>query len=201
MKTTHHKVLLALAVFLAAVTVPFASAGCANPLGRGHLSNQSWDGQSGGPSLLLVNNDATMVGMWHVLFIAQGNGPDLPPDGAQVDNALSQWHDDGTEVTLSSRAPDTGDVCLGVWKRVGQRHYKLNHYGIAFDPSTDPNNPLGFANIRQDIWLASDGQAFKGMFSIDQYDTSGNLLVEIKGVLHGTRVTMHTSTSDLLSQN
>jgi hypothetical protein len=66
-----------------------------------------------------------MVGMWHVLFIAQGNeGAGLPPDGVPVDNALSTWHSDGTEATVSSCAPATGDVCLGVWQKVGRRHYK-----------------------------------------------------------------------------
>jgi hypothetical protein len=194
------------AVAFGAVMVPLASAGCANPSKGGglHLSPQSWSGQAyfGAASLLLASDrddDVSMVGMWHVTFTAKGNvGAGLPPDGAPVDNALSQWHSDGTEVTLSSRIPATGDVCLGVWKKVAPRRYKLNHFGISFDPATDPNNPQGFANIRQDVVLSPDGKTFKGTFTIDQFDQSGNLLIEIKGLLSGTRVDINTSVSDLL---
>jgi hypothetical protein len=194
-------------ITLGAVMVPQASAGCGNPFqksGKGHVVPQSWEGQDGfeGASLLAVSDhdsDVSMVGMWHVLFIAEGNtGAGLPPDGAPVDNALSTWHSDGTEATVSSRAPDTGDVCLGVWKKVGRRHFKLNHFGISFDPSTDPNNPQGFANIRQDIDLAANGETFVGSFTIQQYDQAGNLLIEIKGALKGTRVGLKTSVGDLL---
>jgi hypothetical protein len=190
-----------------AVLVPRASAGCGDPFrgtGKVHVSPQSWEepGDFGGASLLMASDhdsDVSIVGMWHVLFIAKGNeGPGLPPDGVPVDNALSTWHSDGTELTVSSRVPATGDVCQGVWQQFGRRHYKLNHFGISFDPATDPNNPLGFANIRQNIVLSPDGKTFVGTFLIQQYDQTGNLLVEIKGVLNGSRVGLKTSVSDLL---
>jgi hypothetical protein len=176
-----------------ALGVRGASASCANPLVnlKSHIAPQAWDrGDS--------EHGATIVGMWHVAFIAEGNAPPLPPDGVQIDSTLSHWHSDGTEVTLSSRPPATGDVCLGVWQEVGERHYKLNHYGIAFDPSVDPNTPRGFDNIRQDITVSRDGKTFTGTFTIDQYDSAGNLLDEIKGDLVGTRVTLSTTVSDLL---
>jgi len=200
MKTLLGRLIVTLAALaLGAVLVPVASAGC-NPLNKAHIAPQAWEGHGSlAPEFLLISNHGpSMVGMWHVSFIAEGNGPGLPPDGVQVDNALSHWHVDGTEVTVSSRAPETGDVCLGVWKRVGERHYLLNHFGISFDPSTDPNNPQGFANIRQDIWLSPDGNRFKGTFTIDQFDPTGNLLVEIKGNLVGTRVTVSTTVGNLL---
>jgi hypothetical protein len=202
MKTHVRKLLPALATLaLGILSVPLAHAGCANPVNGAHLAPQSWNGRVGAASnLLLVSDDRpSMVGLWHVAFIAEGNtGPGLPPDGAPVDNALSTWHSDRTEETLSSRPPATGDVCMGVWKEIGDRHYILNHYGIAFDPTVDPNTPLGFANIRQDIILSQDGKTFTGKFTISQYDASGNLLVEIKGNLVGTRVTITTTVQDLL---
>ena len=182
--------------------VPLALADCANPMNdKGHLSRQSWQGQEIPSSNLLLVSDhgPTMIGMWHVRFIAEGNGPGLPPDGTQVDNAMSHWHVDGTEVTVSSRPPQTGDVCLGVWREVGPRHYELNHFGISFDPSTDPNTPQGFANIRQNIFLNPDGRTFKGRFVFDQYDATGGLLFEIKGNLIGTRITLSTRVPDLVS--
>jgi hypothetical protein len=203
MNTAIRKLMLVLAtVACGALWVPVASAGCGNPsLGKApHVSPQAWRGQDTlAPGFLLISDHgSSIVGMWHVAFIAEGNGPGLPPDGAQVDASFSQYHPDGTENQVSSRAPDTGDVCLGVWKRVGERHYKLNHFGISFDPSTDPNNPQGLADIHQDIWLSPDGKTFKGTFTIDQFDATGNLLVEIKGNLVGTRVTLGTTVPDLV---
>ena len=204
---TRSLTLVLVVVVCGAFLVPRASAGCGDPFqsaGKAHVSPQSWNEpiDFGGASLLLASDhdsDVSMVGMWHVLFIAQGNeGAGLPPDGAPVDNALSTWHSDGTEATVSSRVPATGDVCLGVWEKVGRRHYRLNHFGISFDPATDPNNPLGFARIRQDIDLSPDGKRFTGTFLIQQYDQVGNLLVEIKGLLSGTRIGLKTSVSDLL---
>lgn len=209
MKNVFKTAMLALAMItFGAVLVPRAFAGCGDPFhgtGKAHVSPQSWEApvNLGGASLLMASDhdsdDDSMVGMWHVLFIAKGNeGPGLPPDGVPVDNALSTWHSDGTEATVSSRVPATGDVCLGVWEKSGRRHYKLNHFGISFDPSTDPNNPLGFARIRQNIVLSPDGRTFAGTFLIQQYDQTGNLLVEVKGLLNGTRVGMRTSVADLL---
>jgi hypothetical protein len=195
-------------IAFSAILVPVSYAGCANPSADGaYVSPQSWTRQdSFAPDLHLVgdrhDDEVSMVGMWHVTFTAKGNtAPGTPPDGVSVDNALAQWHIDGTEVTTSSRNPATGSLCLGVWERVGRRHYKLNHFGISWDPSTDPNHPQGFANIRQNIVLDPDGKTFKGIFIIDQYDQSGNILIEIKGLLNGTRINIHTSVGDLLSQS
>jgi hypothetical protein len=193
---------------LGALCAPMASAVCANPFLKAHVAKQAWDGQAGiaaqnlrpfpeiGPSL---EYGPTIVGLWHLSFIAEGNtAAGLPPDGTMVDSGLTEWHSDGTEITLDSRSPATGDVCLGVWKQIGERHYQLNHFGIAFDPTTDPNTPLGYAHIPQDITLSRDGRTFTGTFTIDQYDATGNLLVEIKGNLVGTRVTLSTTVGDLL---
>jgi len=202
MKSPVRKLMLMLAALaLGGLWVPMASAVCANPFVKAHVSKQAWDGQVGGAgNLLRVNEDGPgMVGLWHLLFIAEGNtGAGLPPDGTVVDNGLSEWHSDGTEATLDSRPPATGDVCLGVWKQVGPRHYMLNHFGIAFDPTTDPNTPLGYAHIPQDIVISRDGKTFTGTFVIDQYDATGNLLVEIKGKLVGTRITLSTTVGDLI---
>jgi hypothetical protein len=183
-----------------------AFAGCAPPKDAASLYQPSGYDQAGSVSHLLRVSDksasVSMVGLWHVLLIAEGNtGSGLPPNGATVDNGLSVWHSDKTEETLDSRPPQTGDVCFGVWEKVGEREYQLNHFGISFDPTTDPKNPQGYVNIRQHLWLDSDGYHFKGTFSIRQYDPSGVLLVEIKGVSRGSRISLGTTTGNLVSQD
>jgi hypothetical protein len=151
-------------------------------------------------SLRLVSEDTdSIVGMWHVVFTAKGNfGPGLPPDGAPIDTGFAQWHSDGTEIMNSSRNPATGSFCLGVWKKVQPLQYKLNHWAISWDPAVDPNRPQGPANIREDVVLDPDGDSFHGTFVIDQYDRSGNLLIEIKGAVDATRVTVDTTISGVL---
>jgi len=136
--------------------------------------------------------------MWHVIFTAEGNtGPNLPPDGAPVDNAFVVWHSDGTEIMNSDRNPATQSFCLGVWKRVSFLRYKLNHFAISWDPTVDPNNPQGPANIREYVVLSPDARTFKGTFVIQQFDESGNTLVEIEGLMSATRITPDTPASSL----
>jgi hypothetical protein len=204
MKTVLRSLMVVLGtVAFGTLLVPMASAGCADPFqGKGaHVSPQSWNGQTyfGPASLLQASDhdfDDPIVGMWQVKFIAKGNiGPGLPPDGAVIDNAYAQWHNDGTEIMNSSRPPITQSFCLGVWERVGFRHYMLNHFAISWDPATDSNNPQGPANIREDVILGRDGKTFRGTFTIDQYDQSGDLLVEIRGLLSAIRITPDTPAS------
>lgn len=191
--------LIMAALVCGAVSVPTAFATCLVPNDKGHMSRQSWTGPANGTAnlLLVSESEPSMIGLWHEVFLAKGNGPGGPPDGTEVDNGLSEWHSDGTEETLDSRPPVTGDVCMGVWKLVSARHYTLNHFGIAFE-SADSTSPLGYANIRQTIVVSKDGKTFSGTFSIRQYDSSGNVLVDIMGDIYGTRIDSATTVGDLL---
>jgi len=199
MKAAFETFAAALGVALIGTLLPAtANADCGVP------APASWQGQSGfeSGSLRLASDFGSrdpIVGMWKVTFIAEGNvGPGLPPDGVVVDNAFVQWHSDGTEIMNSSRNPATQSFCLGVWKRVDSRHYRLNHFAISWDPTVDPDHPQGPANIREDVTLSPNGRAFSGTFTIDQYDQSGNLLAHLTGRLEGRRITVDTPASSLL---
>jgi hypothetical protein len=136
---------------------------------------------------------AEIVGFWHVKFISKGTT--FIPDGTVVDMGFSQWHSDGTEILNSSRPPATSNFCLGVWEKTGPFTYKLNHFALSSDLN---GNMIGPANIREDVTLDVHGASYTGTFSIDQYDTSGNLLVHIIGEVKATRITVDTKVSDLL---
>jgi hypothetical protein len=151
---------------------------------------------------------AGIVGFWHVKFISDGVSSGIPggiPKGAPVDAGYSQWHSDGTEIMNSGgRTPNTGNFCLGVWAKVGPRQYKLNHFGISWDPTKGPMGPtgpvgelIGPASIKENVWLSDDGQRFAGTFSIDQNDEAGNLLVHLQGNITGTRITVETAPSSV----
>jgi hypothetical protein len=153
--------------------------------------------------LLLIGNEDhdPIVGMWHATFTAEGNNPG-PPDNTPIDNALVTWHSDGTELMNSARPPQDGNFCMGVWKRTGHNHYKLNHFAwLGNDTENAPSgigNPAGPTRFFEQITLSPDGKHYTGHFTLDAYDTSGNQLVHIAGVVLGTRIDLDTSVADLL---
>jgi hypothetical protein len=182
---------------LATIFAPYAHAGCGlyRPLPHG----ASWQPQIAAPRLVraaLVTDgeDATtaepsIVGTWKEHWISEGS--DGIPDGTEIDAGYSQWQSGGNEVNLSGlRAPLTGDVCVGVWKKTGARKYQLNHFGIAYDSTGQ--NLVGPGRIQQWLTLDAKGNAISGRFTIDQYDESGNLLAHVQGKITGTRVTLET---------
>jgi hypothetical protein len=172
MKTMLRWSLAALTVALAGAGLPRAAdAGCGFALASYH------------------DSDGSIVGMWQVQFIAEGNNGN-PPDGTPIDNAFVQWHSDGTEIMNSSRDPATQSFCLGVWKQVGPRHYRLNHFAKSWDSIA--GQPAGPANVREDVVLSHNGRSFSGTFTIDQYDESKNLLAHVVGRLEGRRITVST---------
>jgi len=129
---------------------------------------------------------AAIVGLWKFKFVSEGN-PGIQ-DGTVLDNGFAAWHSDGTEITNSGmRPPPSGNFCMGVWKQIGDSSYKLNHYGLSWDPTG--TTFVGPANIRQRVAVGHDGNTYSGKFTIDQFDTNGNLLVHLTGNVAAKRVT------------
>jgi len=202
MKATLKKVTAALGVMLVGtILAATAKAECGSlqlPKGKTSIQPQSWRGAGGVAafSLLLASDhesDEPIVGFWKVTAVAKGN-PDIP-DGVVLDNAYTQFHSDGTEITNSSRPPVTSSFCLGVWKKVGPSHYRLNHFAISWDQNS---NPVGPANLREDIVVSHDGKTFIATFSVNQFDQSGNVLAHVTGQSIGRRITVNTPASDVL---
>jgi hypothetical protein len=193
---------------LAVGIVPGALAQCG--LSMTAIKPSAWQPQSGGAydPLVRVSDDnhgeqgSSIVGMWHVIFTA--NTINGNPFSGVIDNALVVWHSDGTEIMNSSRPAQDGNFCLGLWARTGKRKYYLNHIawqgnGIENAPS-GIGNPQGGAQIIERVTLSPNGNSYSGTFTLDAYDTSGNVTVSFTGVLTAHRVTLGTSLSDLLSQ-
>jgi hypothetical protein len=144
---------------------------------------------------------APIVGLWSFKYISKGNYKSLGiPDGAVIDGGATTWFADGNESTLSGvRAPTTGDVCLGVWKRTGEWTYELNHLGLSWDPVK--NEYGGPAFIRQYVTLAEDKNSYTGTFTINQLGPDGKtpaLPALIKGTILATRMTLDTDTLEAL---
>jgi hypothetical protein len=147
------------------------------------------------------DDNASIVGLWKFAFVAKGNpSPPGPPDGTPIDAGYVTWHADGTELTNSGRSPATGSFCMGVWKRVGDSKYKLNHFALSWDfdanapvtgPGTGGADFVGPTNIREVVSVDPSGNSYKGSFTIIQYATDGTtVLGEVKGKVTATRITV-----------
>jgi hypothetical protein len=133
---------------LALLFVPNSTAQCA-AFPRQGVAPADWHTQPGQsqPRLLraaFTSNDeakgsdesrldeATVVGFWHFKMVSIGSAG--IPDNTEIDAGYSQFHSDHTEITNSGgRAPKTSSFCLGIWKQVGKRKYKLNHFAVGWD--------------------------------------------------------------------
>lgn len=196
------------ALVLAFATVPGAEAQCG--LSTKLVKPSSWQPHIGGLHLMKAafaddgdEDSPTIVGMWHVVFTAHSmNGDPIPDPGAEIDNSMVVWHSDGTEIMNSSRPPQDGNFCLGVWKRTGKLTYFLNHIPWrGNDPSGGPSgigNPLGGTQMIEQVTLNPDGNHYSGTFTLTAYDTSGNIEISFTGTLSATRVTTGTNITDLL---
>jgi hypothetical protein len=64
---------------------------------------------------------------------------------------------------------------------------KLNHLAVSWDSTG--TTLVGPANIRELIPVAPGGKTYNGSFTLDQYDTNGNLIVHFAGSVTGQRIT------------
>jgi hypothetical protein len=173
---------------LSVAFVPNAHAGCGNTPGSiGALNaNLLSNGRSASASDHAAQpGGSDIVGMWEIELVAK-NIPHTPPEGLVIDHGYSQWHSDGTEIMNSSRPPATGNFCLGVWKKTGPSTYSLTHRALSFNPDGTPEGP---ASVHEDVVVDRSGNILSGTFTLDQFDTLGNLKVHIVGVVRGTRIT------------
>ena len=187
-------------VLIGAFLTAMAAAQCGTPTAK--LHKQAW--RVGDPTALLTQAADTVepiVGMWHVMFTAEGNS-EGPPNGTPIDNALIVWHSDGTEIMTSMRPAQDGDICLGVWKKVGPNKYKVNHLPwFGNDTTNAPSgigNPAGPTRIIEAVTVSADGSSLSGSFSLRATDTTGKTTAFILGTITGTRVTTETTIRELL---
>ena len=119
----------------------------------------------------------SIVGMWHVTYTV---------DGTLFYEAYDQWHSDHTEFENANVSPIGGNVCMGVWKKIGSRTVRLNHVGWSFDGSGNSN---GTFTINEKNTVSLDGNSYQGTFTYRFFNPDGTLAEEINGTLNATRIT------------
>ena len=128
------------------------------------------------------DDDASIVGFWHVLFVS----------GGQVfDEGYDQWHSDWTEILNDTAPPQpangTGTICLGVYKKTGPRTYKSKHPFWSFDAT---GTLVGTGAILETLNVDRRGNHYTGSFEWITYDLNGNVTSDTKGDLKAERITV-----------
>ena len=146
------------------------------------------------------SSGVSMVGMWKVQLISKGNTSHNPsiPDGALIDFGYTQWHSDGTEIQNSAGVPG-GGFCLGVWGQTGFLTFELNHFPIAFSPTSGA--VANYINIREQVTLSPSGDSYIGTFTEDIYDAKGNHVDHLAGTVVATRITVDSSLPSIIPSN
>jgi len=121
-------------------------------------------------------SNGTIAGLWHATYTTS--------DNEVFQESFDMWHGDGTELESANVSPTIGNFCLGVWKQVGSEIH-LHHVGWGFD---NFGNLVGAFTVDDVIELGSHGQSYSGSFDFRQYDTNGNLVLEVTGTISATRI-------------
>lgn len=210
---------LAVAIAAMALGTPEARAGCGPELARSAMHPAVYRNDAGAARLVLTDFDewhgpfpgVAITGLWKFVFTGEGNtGPAAMFNGQQVDAGFVTWHDDGTELMNSGRAPVTGSFCMGVWKRVNATTYHLNHWALSWVPDYHPGEstwswpldealqPLGPANIVETVSVDRSGNHYTGRFTLTQYLYDGTNVTDadpskvalvVQGSVTATRIT------------
>jgi len=107
-----------------------------------------------------VNDGESIAGLWQFKM-----------HGFSEDWGTQAWHSDGTEIMFSGgQNPETGDVCQGVWRRVGPSTYTLNHIAMGW---LAPGGPFGIrVHFHMIVKLSPSGDSFSGTYKAAVYSVS-----------------------------
>lgn len=194
-KDTLVRLLRSASVSVAAMGILFAAtsaaAACGDPSGLkpGAVSKLPFLVQPGGGAeqarqgleseAEVPDNRNSIVGLWYVTYSSGGQ---------PLYESFDQWHRDGTELENPNLAPATGPLCVGVWKKIGTRTFRLHHVGWNFDAN---GNSLGSFTLDETNNVGRYGKTYKGTFDLRFYDIHGNLVQEVTGTQAATRITVN----------
>ena len=121
---------------------------------------------------------SSIVGLWHIQFLV---------DNQSIQEAYQLWNAGGTEIHNPNVDPRTGNVCLGVWKNVGNGNYKLVHRVWIYDTE---GNFGGTIHLSETVKMENHGTTHSGSFALDFYDPSGNFQFEVAGDVVAERISV-----------
>jgi hypothetical protein len=88
------------------------------------------------------------------------------------EEGFQQFHEDGTEIMVSSGVPPTlGNVCIGVWERGPRGAIMLRHMSWNWNGDEvfgDP--PTGFFLLEVELTVNDRGESFSGTWRAASFD-------------------------------
>jgi hypothetical protein len=127
----------------------------------------------------------TVLGLWKKIWFA---------GGVLNDVGFAHFNAGGTELINDVGALNGGNnFCIGAWKKVARRSYELVHPFFVFDDSG--KKVIAVAIEKSSLIVSRDGNSFRGKWTQDNYDLSGNLIpgFHFDGTIIGTRITPGSS--------
>jgi hypothetical protein len=180
-----------------------AHAGCTSPDWSREPSNAPglmsavYHPSSDAFGLMTINlADDVIVGLWKFELLSKStpNNTNPMPDGTLIDFGTAAWHSDGTELINSGiRNPADGDFCQGVWSRIDDSTFFLNHLALAWMNGSY----VGPARITEHVTVGPHGDRYWGNFKIVQYVASitpghefdqDTAVATITGTVRATRI-------------
>jgi hypothetical protein len=120
---------------------------------------------------------APIVGLWNVHYSSTVGGPSF--------QSYQQFHSDGLEIETPEFAPG---VCMGTWKQTNlPRTVKIFHVGFT---QGAPPGTFRF-ELRELDTVSPDRKSFEGVYDQKFFDKDGNLVLEDKGTLQATRLSVN----------
>lgn len=130
--------------------------------------------------------DPAIVGLWHVIYTT-GSGA----DSATFNDTFDMWHSDGTEFESAFLPPLGGNVCVGVWKQVEIRSFKLHHVGWLFNPANPSGTATNYFTLDEAITVAPNRGSYSGSFTFKVWNLDGSFTgTEVTGTIAATRITV-----------
>lgn len=120
------------------------------------------------------NHAPGIVGTWRVSYTVEGS---------PFADAFIQWHSDGTEWENINLPVLAGNICLGSWKQIDERHFLRHHIGWLYS-----NGALAgyFTETETDV-ISADGSTYSGTNDQKIYIT-GMPMQEVTGTSSATRI-------------
>jgi hypothetical protein len=154
-----------------AVAAPFASHLADRGGGRfiSAVYHPDSDGAGFVQSSALFEESPAIVGTWEWEWRAKDDVQF--PDGTLIDFGTIQWHEDGTEITISGgRTPAVGNVCMGSWRQVGHSKFRLTHVAMGYGAPPGPvTGYAGVAVLDMTVTVDPSGDSYHGNFTLTQY--------------------------------
>ena len=88
-----------------------------------------------------------------------------------------------TQDGLIINSNETGNTAIGVWAKANDNQYATTFTGF----EVSEGQTIQY-KIRATLTLSKDGQTYTGPFVNEIFDSAGNLLFSITGVVNGTRM-------------